>query len=1300
MKQGVVLSEEGKKVQIENLFAKQKFDAQANLTVSPPSASLNFVKDSNIVEAVSHKELLKGINASFNVAFDEDLKKFNLTPVANAGAVIVKAGSMEPFHSSLENKSIVIDQGGTGAFKISSSKTGRMVMGTDEEEALKRFWLWSKDELDLSTAINETQFSFSNIPLVRENGAWTFRNDISALRSKQLRNFSWSSLGNNVFWGLPFQVCNLVELQFMPNENESPADPVRVVFEGILHLKPNTISLADFSTQGIKVSFVRTGNTWELETFDGQILWPFYEPTPDLSITANLPDPLPWLSSPVSIQKVNGKAAMLFESEGKQANVQFHFMERLWKLPVSYGDASISVVLADDHTFAFQLISSNENIQSTLLPISGNFYLKRKGIAKDSKLEFKLIETHEGNTERPILDITFNYVFNKEKDQLSVKKANVLSFGESNHLISLTESEKGAVELSPGKLSMAINKGVSWRKNKPVFELLPGWNITDKESLQAYISLEMNEPPAAGEVDKAALKKLVMVIETAIETPTTVAVQFSYALTSGSSPELDIKLTGMLSLKNEISWDVEDKVTFDHKIDILMRDASLKGETLDSKGRAFFRPKYIPSSGKLVKTTGMIELPCLVNHQISRVIDGNSSGLLRWTASQNIRLASTRSIIEEVLLRGGMSTTLPVFKSSETISRRKPYQKGVVFDFEDAEKVEMGFVGALGNELEKLLKKSQDVMIVEATEAFWLRPFQENIMERAPFNLWKKKDIMVSGIPTFEIDFDDAGKTETTPWTRLAMPFITDTTAFISTNKSSLLHRYLTNQIKTIGHDRDFAASSEFISREQLLKLNSIDQFSLDHQPKFSEKGNGMDSVIYDPEANSRLFPFTSIQEGFQSGWLSFYDWKLSGKQDNTKGIPFGSTLGAISTLLQDTGKTHMAVTEAIPKVEGVSYEQREAINCYYITSPAIDLQQRKVPFEWSRNAVRQLAGTPRIFLDWKGVKKEELVYIPPEVTNEVLEWANNLTAYELKNKVPDAPGGFSTTEEGYGIGELVINRIKSRIQQQGQFTTLYQLLAIKGFGMDKLSDFIYAVAKTRYDFSFEYLKFEEIRIRLQFWSAKSSSSASDDLRLAAETVFLLGITDEDNWNSILFPPDNPKDYSKVRQRIWEWVATETLHHNIDSSPLLRVQLLTPSSFIEERKYFLITSRSSGGVMRQTKRKQLNTTLPLAADLRFEELVDTQFSDPLAAGPELLDGKVYYETNTWHEPKDPILDNQEWRRIISAFDIQPKVINRGEVVTLSWICDEEGTFELHEREVDVFTELEGNSIVLKPEKTA
>ncbi|MEO9966447.1 MAG: hypothetical protein ABJF11_11695 [Reichenbachiella sp.] len=1299
LKQGLVLSEKGKKVQIENLFANQKFNAQADLKISPPSASLDFSNEAEIIEAIKAKELLKGISASFEVRYDNTHKKFNITPVSKSGEVIINAGSMQPFHSSVDDKSVVVDQGGTGAFKISDSKKGRMVLVTDGNHVHQKSWLWSHDVLDLSTPVNNVLFSFSNIPLILENDAWKYNNQNSIFRSPQLRNFRWSSLGEIDFWGLPFQVCNLVELQFKENEN-IPSIPVRVVFEGILHLKPGSISLADYSSQGIQISFIRNGNEWELEAFEGHILWPFYEAAPDLSITANLPDPLPWLSSPVSIQKIGDKTALIFEGVGEQASVVFHFMERQWKLPVGYVDKKILKPLSANHTFGFELINSNQFIQSTLVPISGIFYLKRKGANKNSKLEFKLIETHEGNSGRPLLDITFKYIFNKEKKHLTVKKANFLSFGESNHLISLTESEKGEVELSPGKLSMAINKAVNWRSTKPVFEFLPGWNITDKESLQAYVSLELNDPPAAGEVDKAELKKLIMVIETAIETPNIVATQFSYSLSSGADPELEVKLTGMLSLQNEISWITTQRGAFEHKIEVLMRDASIKGSELDSNGKAFFRPKYIPSSGKLPNTTGMIEIPTLVNHQINRIENGISSEYLRWTASQHIRLANPRSIIEEVLLRGSKSISLPYFQANEARTLHNFSKDDELINFEASEKVEMGFVGALGYELKKLLNSTPDVMIVEATEAFWLRPFTENITERAPFNLWKKRDTMVSGIPSFELDFDDSGKSETAPWTRLAMPFITDTSGHINTNKSQLLHRYLTNQFKIKQNDEGtYVAESTFINREQLLKLNSIDQYALDHQPNLAERGNGMDQVNYDPVANTRLFPYTTIQDGFQPGWLSFYDWRLSDPSDNTKGIPFGSTLGAITGLIKHAGKTHMAVTEAVPKIEEISYERRSAMNCYYITSPAIHLEQRDIPFELSKNSVRQLAATPRIFLDWKGVTKEELIYIPSEVTHEVLEWANNLSAYELKNKVPDAPGGFSLTEEGYGIGELVISRIKSRIQQQGQFSALNQLLAIKGFGIDKMSDFIYAVAKTRYDFSFENQNFEEIRIHLQFWSANSNSSATFNLGLAIESVFLLGITEEDSWQSVLFPPEDPESYSKVRQRIWEWVATETSRLNIATSPLLRVQLLTPSSFLEQRKYFLITSRPSGGVLRQTKRKQLNTTVPLVVDLRFEKMGDTVFKDPLASGPELLDGKVYYESRAMYEPADPKLDNQQWKRIISSFKVEPKTINKGEVTTLNWVCDEEGIYQLSEREADLITELEGKSTVLKPEKT-
>lgn len=1209
LKNGKIVQEDKKKVNIENLFARQVLPGVANLQIVPPKASLSLTSGEDTIDLITDDNLLKGANALFDLHYDPERNKFHITPDSTNGTLKIEAGTMIPTSYDIDNESITIDQQGIGAFKIKDDRKGRVVMiPSGDDQQLRKSWLWSHNLIDLSTLISHVKFNFSNVPLVLENNRWVYKDDIDLLKSEQLRNFRWASIGNIDFWGLPFQVCNLKELQFEEGENASPSLPNKAVFDGILHLKPFSVQLADSSTQRIQVTYIRNGVTWELKDFTGAILWPFFEVPPDLSNTANIPDPMPWLSSLVSMEKTEDTMALVFGNENQPATVSFRFMERTWKLPVSYTADKISNILSDNHTFSFRLVPSEGTVYSKLVPTKGDFYLKRKGVPKSSKLVFNLVVAHESGTERALLDITFDYSIGDNKDKFSLKKADVLSLSSSNHLISLSGNEKGTVELSPGKLSMAINKAVGWGKNKPAFELLPGWDISDKESLQAYLSLEIINPPANGEVIDAPLKNLEMVIETAVSTPDVLSAQLIYSLNTNQVAQLEIKLTGILSLSNEISWSVSDETSYIHEIDIVLREAILVGSKLDATGEAFFRPKYMNPAENNGATTGMIEIPCLVKHRLTKQNGASLDIFLQWTAPQSIRIANTKSYIEEVLLRGTANVQLAAISSNKTQSGshyRSRFRINTRFDyshddlsikFKPSAEVEMGFVGDLGAELEQLLNITEDIMVIDATEAFWIRPLSADVNKRSPMDLWRKNELALSGMPTFDIDFDDSGKSDSANWTRLAMPFITDTTGHIRANKSQALNKLLSNIPPSYDNkdERNFYRPT-YISRESILNLSEIDQFSLDNQPAEVKKGNGFDQVIYDPAAYQRLFPFTTTQSNFDPGWLSFNEWQLDNKEENTRGIPFGSTLSIIKVLNDQHDVVQLAVTEAVPKIVGLPGDNDFQLHSYFIASPVVDVIEKSIPF---RSKVQPL----------------------------------------------DKPAGTSPSEQEV---------------------------------------------------------FEEIRIAVQFWlpENKGSLTQSTQLILATESVFLLGITEEDSWETVLFAPEDTTGRSKVRKRIWDWVEVEKNRININVSPLLRVRLLTPSTLLEDKQYFLIQSRASGGLIQKSRRKELNTNFPLTIDPRFEQLPEGTYTDSLAAGPELLSGQVYYEPRAWFEPTAPVLDNQQWKGIVTDFKIEPPLINKGDTIILSWRCDKEGTVTLTDREGIISAPMEGNSFTIKPEQT-
>lgn len=1297
IKKNTILKEQGKTVKVENLFGTQQFSGKATLQTKPPKASLSLVSGGQPTDAIKSTQLLKGVEASFEINFDDSKKRFQLTPTVGKGPLKIEAGTFIPSHQSIQDESILIDQTGSGPLAIKSPETGREVMVTEQDGALEKVWLWSQNELDLTTQECEVKLQFSNLPLKKNQGRWTHQSDEPLFQLDALRNFRWGCIGKVNFWGLPFQICNLIEVQF----DQSNALPAKITFDGILHLQSTTSKLVDAGSQRIKVGFEHLDGVWQLATFEGSILWPFFEPSPDLSRTTSAPDTMPWLISDIRLAEVDKKKSLLFGSDGRNPMVLFKFMERTWKLPVMYTQTAISETTADDQSFSFSLIPSSKLRGQKMAPTSGIFNLRKNGSPNDSNVEFSINLTHQSNASRSILHVVFDYSISKEADNLTLRNTNILSLDASNHLITVTEKEKGAIEMSPGKLSLAINKQIGWRKGRKTFELLPGWSISDKAPLQAYLSLEVEKAPPQGEVTFAALQHSQLMIETALATPAPVSMLVSYSSQAGKEPDLNIQLTGLVKLANDIHWTDDDGSIYTHEMDAVLHKAQISGSKLAAQGTSFFAPMTRRNSTIDERGTRMIELPCLGNHRLIQKKGLETKTILKWASPQHLRIAHPSTYIEEVLLRGVTKAQLADFTAATIQTKRSTLQyrhKNLGIQFKSSEQVEHGFVGPLGSELKKVLTSNRDLMVMDATEAFWLRPVGDDVAKRSPGELWRKKDKMLGCVPSFPSDFDDSGKSEIASWTRMAIPFLTDSRQFIKSKKRGELLKLLGNKaIEHIQEEQEVKVRATYIPRDRLLILNSIDQHSLDRQPVHVGDRNTFGQVVLDPGSQERLLPYTTVQTSFEPGWLSFNDWLLSEPEELTRGIPFGATLSAIKLLTTRNETSHFACTESIPKIEGRIEKGQFKAGSYYITSPTVSVFEGTIPFRPSIHAMRQMAGTPKIFFDWDGIKdRESLRYIPPNVKSEILNWANSLPAYKLKRDVPDAPGGFSTTGKGYGIGWTVISRIKNRVQQRGPFTDIHQLLNIQGLGLDKLSDFIYAVAKSLYDFTFEQLDFEEIRVTLQLWKA----GHSDGLVLASENTFLVGISNEDTWESILFPQENEDNYSKVRKRVWEWVSHESRKYNLNTSPLLRVKLLTPSSFVEDQKYYLVRSRVVESFIQKSKRKALSTKDPLTIDPRFERLPDNLKMDPLAAGPEMLAGKVYYEPRSWYEPTRPFADNLERTGLISSFTIEPKTIKRGEKVTLRWTCEHDGLLTLTDRDQNTYTIESGvSSVQLSPKDT-
>ncbi|NOQ27978.1 MAG: hypothetical protein GQ564_21655 [Bacteroidales bacterium] len=1262
-----------KAVVVQNLFKDQNFAGKANLNVLQGTASLTLDSTEGDLQLIPENDLLKGPGAFMNVQYEGSENGFKLTPSKKENTPVeIKAGTLLPFQSEINNEKVTVDHGGNISFAIENDKVGRQVMIFNKaKSSLEKVFLWSHQEINLSTEISQLKLNFSGLPLFIENDKWVYDVGNNFLQDEQLRNFRWSTIGNVEYWGLSFQLFSLVRVEFLESQNTIPTLPSAIHLEGVLHFRDSSIKMADSESQKVEITILHKNGKWNLERFSGNVLWPLFGKSPDLSSTSSSEvDSFPMISGSVRMERNEEGTELALGLDEEKMKVSFLFMERTWQLPIQLNGNTLKGIERDDQ-LEFKLIPSEEFIKGELIATEGNLYLKRKDSGNVSNLRFRIQVAHDSNVERALVDLQFNYQIKKTGSFLNPDTINVMSLDTNTHLVSLLANEIDQIQLSPGKISLVINKKEG--EEIGLFELLPGWKISNKAGLHGYISLDIVDPPSVDKVSSAPLNSAQIIIETGIETPDLLSAVVHYGVFKDQPSKLEIKLTGILKLQNLISWSLEDGTALSHETEFVLRQASLSGERLDTTGSAFFRPKYIENKNDGL--SGMIEVPCLAKHKIIQQKEDEEELLLEWTAPQNIRFASPQSFTEEVLLRGNKTVLSASIVHSKKKKEDDKQFKDIEVNFEPSNEIEQGFLGALGDELAKVLVTENDLMIIDATEAFWLRPGPEGIQDRSEIELWRQQQMALVAIPTFHDDYDDSGKTSSKEWYRLAIPFITDTTEFIASQANERLNELLSNKNGGNSTESDSVIESQSrIPRSRLLNLSQINQFSLDHQPKFSEYKSVLDQVVLDPAGYEKLVPFTSSIVGFEPGWLSFRDWQLNGNEDTALGIPFGSTHTILTHLIQSVeDKNLMAATELVPNKNSIKLptEDEEAkVGTYFYMSPVHALYNVTVPVKKSSHLLKQLAGTPRVFIDWKGLKSvDELDYIPMEVEEKVLEWVNNLSKEELRAKVPDAPGGYSITEEGYGIGTLVIDRIKKWIVDNGSMTNLNMLLEIKGFGIDKISDLIYAVASEMYVLNFDTGQFQEVRVQLEFWlpaKGTSTGNANSEFVLASKNIFLLGIEKGDSWETVLFPTENTENESKLQVKVWEWVAKETTRLNTDTSPLLRASLMNPSSILGQRTYYLMDSVTRKGSVMKTKPQSLSVAHPMIPDPRLEFMVKTPLSDTMLAGPELLAGKVYYEPRTLSDPFEPVVDNDYSVGIIYNASIEPEIIEKGEMAVLKW----------------------------------
>jgi len=271
---------------------------------------------------------------------------------------------------------------------------------------------------------------------------------------------------------------------------------------------------------------------------------------------------------------------------------------------------------------------------------------------------------------------------------------------------------------------------------------------------------------------------------------------------------------------------------------------------------------------------------------------------------------------------------------------------------------ENGFAGPLGDALADALRKAAattDTMIVEASEAFWLR-FQAadstpavgttRPAGRDPAVLWRDGRWTLAGLPTAESDFFPLNTATVHDWLRLPLPLLTDTAGVIGQSKD--LVKALQCALPDPAQPPPQVEGQPLVSREALLHRAMLDQYSLHHRPPHPGFGDPVDQVLLSPDAWERLLPYTRLLPGFAPGWLVFADWPARSRADGVAGPPpfaaASDALGRLASPGRPPG-SWLAATEATPDVTSAELPWQQLIGPdgprpYLLASPLVAIQQ------------------------------------------------------------------------------------------------------------------------------------------------------------------------------------------------------------------------------------------------------------------------------------------------------------------------------------------------------------------------
>lgn len=918
-------------VELEHVYAAQRFAAQAAVDVRAGAASIALrTAEGALIPAMTPTRQLEGLSCRFDLVEQPAHGSPVLAPSAAADAAIeLRAGSLPP----QVLPTFTFDQSGRLSRPPSSLLRPVEIPPSGEPSAepgapagaLRPHLLWTAPPLELSCPGASLTLHLVGLPLAPEADRLVYRRGSMGDRDEHLRDCRWAALGEPRLFGLSLQLLALERVAFPAGAAWPPSPagtvdgaphPDEVVVTGVLHARPGAVRLADAETQTVTLTLQRGATGWALAAVQGHVLWPLYEASPDAAdaVRADLTDPLPWLESEVSLSPPGQPLTLHLGTAARPATLVCRLLERTLAVPVALEGGGLPTTGAGDE-LRWQALAEPSTSRGELRLSGGKLALDRRELPQlSSTLDFEL--WLGPSTTPPLAELSLRlHLAPRAEPALTLRRARLLA---STSQALLTVQDPAAAELAVrnGRLSVALNVGPGFRSGTPPFELLPAWPVDDTAALHAYLTAGFVAPGAA-RVTSIATASSELVLETALRPPALpgaaraplsadggrLATVVTSTLVEGSEPRYRLALTGLLSATSEVTWP-SGASRWRHDVTFALHQAVIPGERLRADASSFFAPRPLTAAEDPSGLGGMSEVACLASHRLYDETTGQE--VARFTAPQRLRLAAPAAFAQELALRGG--------RKVEVVAVRSRPSSNHWFELRDATTFEQGFAGPLGAALVDTWR-DQPTMILEATEAFWLRLLPSGTAARAPLVLWRKEAEGLACTPTQERDFTAAPA----DWVRMPVPFITDSRgvarAARTANPTGELARLCANRPRRQPPAPPPRTPTP-LPHHTLLHRAELDRAALHAAPPRLDEVAAIDPVLLQPDAHARLGPYLKLWPGYQPGWLTFLSW-TPGTSAPDYAVPFSGTAEALAGLPPPGAAPRLclAATEVVPEI-------------------------------------------------------------------------------------------------------------------------------------------------------------------------------------------------------------------------------------------------------------------------------------------------------------------------------------------------------------------------------------------------